>query len=45
LENPPRPTPLCFPLLVTRIQALLSSEKLADRVRRMTLQLEKWADT
>ena len=43
LMTPSRPTPLCFPLLVSRLQARLSSEKLADRVRRMTLQLEKWA--
>jgi hypothetical protein len=28
---------------VERMQARLSSEKLADRVRRMTLQLERWA--
>ncbi len=43
IAEPPRPTPFCFPLLVTRIQARLSSEKLADRIQRMTLQLEKWA--
>lgn len=42
--EPARPTPLCFPLLVERMQAQLSSEKLADRVQRLTLQLEKWAD-
>lgn len=39
-----RPSPLCFPLLVTRMQARLSSETLVERVRRMTLRLEKWAD-
>lgn len=43
-EFVPRPTPLSFPLLVTRMQATLSSEKLADRIRRMTEGLEKWAD-
>lgn len=37
------PTPLSFPLLVERMQALLSSETLADRVRRMTVQLEHQA--
>ncbi len=36
-----RPTPLAFPLLVDRTRAKLSSEKLVDRVRRMTAQLEK----
>ncbi len=38
-----RPTPLAFPLLVDRNRAQVSSEKLADRVRRMTAQLEKRA--
>jgi ATP-dependent helicase Lhr and Lhr-like helicase len=36
-----RPTPLAFPLLVDRTRAKLSSEKLADRVKRMTAQLER----
>lgn len=40
----PRPTPLSFPLFVSRMQAKLSSEKLADRIRRLTERLEKWAD-
>ena len=35
-----RPTPLAFPLLVDRMRERVSSEKLADRVRRMTLRLE-----
>ena len=39
-----RPTPLAFPLLVDRMRERVSSEKLADRVRRMTLQLEAAAD-
>jgi ATP-dependent Lhr-like helicase len=39
----PRPTPFCFPLLVERMQAsMLTTESLEDRVRRMTLQYEKW---
>lgn len=38
----PRPTPLCFPLMVERIQAsTLTSESLADQVRAMTL----WAES
>ncbi|MEZ5364834.1 MAG: hypothetical protein R2748_21480 [Bryobacterales bacterium] len=35
-----RPTPLGFPLLVERLRERLSSEKLADRVRRMQASLE-----
>jgi ATP-dependent Lhr-like helicase len=40
-----RPTPLAFPLLVDRAREQLSSEKLADRIRRMSAPLEKAADT
>ena len=36
-----RPTPLAFPLLVDSTRAKVSSEKLADRVRRMTASAEK----
>jgi ATP-dependent Lhr-like helicase len=36
-----RPTPLAFPLLVDRLRDTLTSEKLADRVRRMQLALER----
>jgi len=36
-----RPTPLGFPLLVERYRESVSSERLADRVRRMTLDLEQ----
>ncbi len=35
--------PLAFPLLVARMRETLSSEKLADRVRRMQARLEKAA--
>jgi ATP-dependent Lhr-like helicase len=38
------PTPLAFPILVNRIRAKISSEKLADRIRKMQLRLEKAAD-
>jgi ATP-dependent helicase Lhr and Lhr-like helicase len=38
-----RPSPLGFPLMVERMREKLSSEKLADRVRRMQAQLEKAA--
>lgn len=43
LETTPRPTPLAFPLLVDRLRERVSSEQLADRVRKMQLQLEKAA--
>ena len=36
-----RPTPLSFPILVDRSRAKLSSEKLAERVKRMTAQAER----
>lgn len=36
-----RPTPFAFPLLVDHLRASLSSEKLADRVRKMQLALER----
>ena len=39
----PRPTPFAFPLLVDRLRESLSSEKLADRVKRMTADLERYA--
>lgn len=38
-----RPTPLAFPLLIDRTREKLSSERLGDRVRRMTLALERAA--
>ena len=38
----PRPSPLCFPLLVERLRAgTLSSESLADQVRKMTIWAEE----
>jgi len=38
-----RPTPLAFGLLVDRAREQVSSEKLADRIRRMAAPLEKAA--
>jgi ATP-dependent Lhr-like helicase len=38
-----RPTPLAFPLLVTRMRESSSSEKLADRIARMVAELERAA--
>ena len=39
--DPPQPTPLAFPLLVERLRESLSSEKLADRVKRIVADLER----
>jgi ATP-dependent Lhr-like helicase len=36
-------TPLAFPIMVNRLRTRVSSEKLADRLKRMQLQLEKKA--
>lgn len=36
-----RPTPLAFPLLVDMTRARVSTEKLVDRVKRMTVSAEK----
>ena len=41
--TPERFTPLAFPLIVARLRERLSSESLATRVARMTVQLEKAA--
>jgi ATP-dependent Lhr-like helicase len=38
-----RPSPMAFPLMVARMREKLSSESLADRVRRMQARLEKAA--
>ncbi len=38
-----RPTPLAFPLLVERFRESMSSEKLADRIRRMVTELDQAA--
>jgi ATP-dependent Lhr-like helicase len=43
LVEPRRPSPLSFPILVDRAREQVSSEKLADRVRRMTASHERTA--
>jgi ATP-dependent helicase Lhr and Lhr-like helicase len=43
VRETPRPTPLAFPLLVDRTRQRVSSESLADRVRRMQAALERAA--
>lgn len=44
LKQPPRPTPFAFPIMVDRLRNRLSSESIEDRVQRMQLQLERYAD-
>lgn len=43
VTEPKRTPPLAFPLLVDRARERVSSESLADRVRKMQLQLERAA--
>jgi ATP-dependent Lhr-like helicase len=43
ITNPKRTPPLAFPLLIDRTRDRLSSEKLADRIRRMQRTLERAA--
>ncbi|SFE57597.1 ligase-associated DNA damage response DEXH box helicase [Thermoflexibacter ruber] len=43
LKKTLQPTPFAFPILVDRLREKLSSESLEDRVKKMTLQLEKLA--
>lgn len=39
-----KPSPLSFPLLVDRLRQKVSSEKLSDRIARMQLGMEKYAN-
>ncbi len=43
ITSPPKPTPLAFPILIDRLKMKLSSEKIADRIARLTAQFEKEA--
>jgi ATP-dependent helicase Lhr and Lhr-like helicase len=43
LAEPPRPTPIAFPLLVDRLRESLSSEAIGARIERMALELVKAA--
>jgi ATP-dependent Lhr-like helicase len=44
VTEPKRTPPLAFPLLVDRTREAVTSESMADRVRRMQVALEKYAD-
>ena len=39
----PKPTPLAFPILAERLRARISSETVADRIRKLQLTLERAA--
>jgi ATP-dependent Lhr-like helicase len=41
LRGTAKPTPFAFPLMVARLREKLTSEKLADRVRRMQLEFDR----
>jgi ATP-dependent Lhr-like helicase len=45
ITNPKRTPPLAFPLLVDRTRNAVTSESVTDRVQKMKLVLEKYADT
>lgn len=40
ITHPDKPTPFAFPIMVDRLRAKLTSEKLEDRLKRMKLQLD-----
>jgi ATP-dependent Lhr-like helicase len=41
IKEPDKPTPFAFPIMVDRTREKLSSEKLADRIKRMMLDWEE----
>ncbi len=38
ITHPHEPTPFAFPIMVDRMREKLTSEKLEDRIRKMSLQ-------
>ncbi|MDX1530171.1 MAG: ligase-associated DNA damage response DEXH box helicase, partial [Rhodothermales bacterium] len=43
VTEPPKPTPLAFPILTARLGEKVSSETVGDRIRKMALRLERAA--
>ena len=41
VTHPEKPTPMSFPIIVDRLRTRLTSEKLADRIKRLQLQLSR----
>ncbi len=44
ITMPPKPSPFAFPIMVDRLREKLSNEKLEDRISKMQLQLEEYAE-
>lgn len=44
LNYPARPTPFAFPIMVDSLRERLSTESIEDRVKKLQLQLEKFAE-
>ncbi|MEL6535724.1 MAG: DNA ligase-associated DEXH box helicase, partial [Bacteroidota bacterium] len=44
IQHPQRPTPFSFPIIADRLRAKLTSEKLEDRIAKMQVQLEIFAN-
>jgi ATP-dependent Lhr-like helicase len=44
LKTPPRLTPFAFPIFADRLREKVSSESFKDRIAKMQMQLEKYAD-
>jgi ATP-dependent Lhr-like helicase len=41
VTHPQKPTPLAFPIMVDRLRQKLSSESIADRIRKMSLEFDE----
>lgn len=41
ITYPEKPTPFCFPILVDRLRERMTTESLQDRIKKMTLTLER----
>jgi len=44
ITEPPRPTPLAFPILIDRLRETLTSETITDRIEKLAAKLEMEAD-
>ena len=44
ITEPPRPTPLAFPILIDRLRETLTSETISDRIEKLAAKLESEAD-
>jgi ATP-dependent helicase Lhr and Lhr-like helicase len=44
ITEPPRPTPLAFPILIDRLRETLTSESISDRIEKLAAKMEREAD-